>query len=108
MPSDNMKDRLKADFDALAETLEKDRFAEKTLSRLNAAQRRRLGVVGCAGAVGAAIAASQFMTVVQSMAPALTPGATAVEPAGPLALTLAALIVASALTATAFVLRQEA
>ena len=99
MPSENMEDRLKTDFDALAASLEKDRFAQNTLSKLNAVQRRRLGVIG--------FAASQFMNVVRSIAPALTPGANAVEPAGPVALTLAALIVASALMATAFVLRQE-
>lgn len=107
MPSENMEDRLKTDFDALAASLEKDRFAQNTLSKLNAVQRRRLGVIGCAAALGAVIAASQFMNVVRSIAPALTPGANAVEPAGPVALTLAALIVASALMATAFVLRQE-
>lgn len=51
---------LSKDFSALARRLDADAFAERILRKIRDGERRRLFVVGGAGALGAAIAATQF------------------------------------------------
>jgi hypothetical protein len=107
MPSDTIEDLLKKDFEDLSAKLEKDRFTERILFKLGAKRRARLGVVCFAGGLGAAFAASQFMGVVKSVAPALAMTepeaiATGISPE-----LLATMMLAVLLAGTAFVLRQE-
>jgi hypothetical protein len=98
---------LEADFNALADRLEKDRFAEHVLFRLGARRRARIGVVAFAGGLGAAFAASQFTDVVSLVAPALAQSAPDLAAAGLMSQLLTTLLFAGALTATALVLRRE-
>ena len=56
----NIETLLSKDFAALVGRLATDGFAERMLAKLDRAERRRLVLVGAAGAAGAAIAASQF------------------------------------------------
>lgn len=107
MPSDPIETMLKADFDALADRLERDRFTERLLFKLGAKRRARLGLVAFAGGLGAAFAASQFTSVVAALAPAFseTPPEMALTGFSPHL--LAAFILAGALAATALVLRQD-
>ncbi|WP_375203916.1 hypothetical protein [Hyphococcus sp.] len=107
MSSDPVEDILKSDFDALADRLTRDRFAERILFKLGARQRARLGVVAFAGGIGAAFAASQFTGFVSALAPALGNAAPEMASAGLSPHLLAALMLAGALTATALVLRQD-
>lgn len=81
---------LSTDFAALVRRFAGDDFAERTLKRLKGADRLRLVLVGTAGALGAAIAASQFAAATEALANAapmlsqLTiPGGVASFSAGP-------------------------
>ncbi len=58
---------LKQDFAALAKRLYADGFADRVLRRVGGVDRFRLAVVGGAGAAGAAVAASQFETLVLAL-----------------------------------------
>ncbi len=107
MPSDAIEDLLKTDFDALADKLDRDRFADRLLFKLGARQRARLGVVAFAGGLGAAFAASQFVEVVNSIAPSLAASAPELG-AGQTPQFLATLLLAGALAMTALVVRQDA
>lgn len=107
MPSDQIEDLLKADFDAAAEKFERDRFAARMLFKLGARRRARLGVVALAGGFGAAFAASQFMEVVTSLAPALGQTAPDIAAAGFTPHLFATLILGGALATTALVLRHD-
>ncbi|HBK93325.1 MAG TPA: hypothetical protein DDZ68_16825 [Parvularcula sp.] len=51
---------LSKDFAALTRRFEGDSFAARTLERVRRAERLRLIAVGAAGALGGAVAASQF------------------------------------------------
>lgn len=108
MPSDSIENFLKADFDALADELECDRFAQRLLFKLGARQRARLGIVAFAGGLGAAFAASQFVGVVNSIAPSLMQSAPEFAAPGQTSQLVATLMLASALVVTALVLRQDA
>ncbi|WP_428409730.1 hypothetical protein [Hyphococcus sp.] len=107
MSSDEIEDLLKTDFDALAARLERDRFAERILFKLGAKRRARLGIVAFAGGLGAAFAASQFMSVATAIAPALSETAPEMAAAGLSPHLLAVFMLAGALAATALVLRQD-
>lgn len=107
MPSDEIATLLKQDNDDLTARLENDAFQRRLMFKLGARQRARLGVVGLAGGLGAAFAASQFSSLGELLAtylgetsPALTSQAT-VQIAG------AALLGACAIL-TALVLRKDA
>ncbi|PQA85942.1 hypothetical protein CW354_16265 [Marinicaulis flavus] len=102
-----MEDMLKTDFDALAGRLERDRFAERLLFKLGAKRRARLGIVAFASGLGAAVAASQFTSMVAALAPALAETPPEMDAAGVSPHLLAAFILAGALAATALVLRQD-
>jgi hypothetical protein len=108
MPSDSLEILLKSDFDALADKFERDRFASHLLFKLGARQRARLGIVAFAGGLGAAFAASQFMGVVNSIAPSLVQSAPELAAAGQTPQFLATLMLAGALAMTALVVRQDA
>lgn len=102
MSVDDIERMLKEDFDDHARRLENDRFTERLLFKLRARRQRRHGVLIGVGIVGALIAASQFMKVVQSITPSI------VENANSDAYQIITIIIiASALAASAFVLRQE-
>ena len=107
MPSDQIEDLLKADFDALSDKYEKDRFSEHVLFKLGARRRARLGVVTLAGGVGAGFAASQFTGVVQSMASALGQTTPDLAAAGLTPQLAVAFVLALALASTALVLRHD-
>lgn len=107
MPSDRIDDLLTSDFDALTQSLERDRFAERLLFRLNARRRARLGCVLFACGLGAAFAASQFSSVVAALSDAFGAAAPQMTAAGFSPHLLAALMLSGALVATAFVLRQD-
>lgn len=107
MPSDAIEDMLKADFDVLTDRFERDRFAARLLFKLGAKRRARLGIVAFAGGVGAAFAASQFTSVVSTLAPALGDAAPDIAATGLSPQILAAFMLAGALAATALVLRQD-
>lgn len=107
MPSDAIEDLLKADSDALTDRFERDRFTARILFKLGAKRRARLGVVGFAGGIGAAFAASQFMSVVSALAPALGEAAPDMAATGFSPQLLAVMMLAGALAATALVLRQD-
>ena len=107
MPSDNVEDLLKSDFDALTQALDRDRFAERLLFRLSARRRARLGCVALACGLGAAFAASQFSSVVAALSGAFAAGTPQMAAAGFSPQLLAALMLSGALVATAFVLRQD-
>ena len=111
MPSESIEDLLKTDFDALAGQFEQDRFAQRLLFKLGAKRRARIGAVAFAGGLGAAFAASQFSSVVSSLAPSLTLGLNETAPgiaaAGVSPHVLAAFVLAGALAATTLVLRQD-
>jgi hypothetical protein len=64
----NIETLLSNDFAALARRFANDGFAERTLRRLKGADRLRLVLVGGAGALGAALAASQFGAATEAMA----------------------------------------
>ena len=108
MPADSIEELLKSDHDALAERFERDRFADRLLFRLGARHRARLGVVCFAGGLGAAFAASQFMGVVEMIAPSLAQSAPEIAIAAQASQVLAAVLLAGALAMTALVVRQEA
>lgn len=54
---------LSKDFSTLVKRLDADGFAERVLRNIQGVERQRLIVVGGAGALGAAIAASQFQSL---------------------------------------------
>ncbi|GJL92012.1 hypothetical protein [Hyphococcus sp.] len=108
MPSDSIEELLKSDFDALAKQLDRDRFAQRLLFKLGARQRARLGIVAFAGGLGAAFAASQFMGVVNSIAPSLVQSAPELATSGQTPQMLATFLLAGALAMTALVMRQDA
>jgi len=108
MSSDPIENALKADFEALTDRLERDRFAERMLFKLGAQRRARLGVVAFAGGLGAAFAASQFTGVVSALARTLGAAATPeLTNAGLSPYFLAAFMLGGALVATTLVLRQD-
>lgn len=107
MPADEIEELLKNDFQALEARFERDRFAERLLFKLGAKRRARLGVVAFAGGLGAAFAASQFMSVAAALAPALAETSPEMAAAGLSPHFLAVLMLAGALAATALVLRQD-
>ena len=102
MQDDTITRMLRDDFDAEADRLEKDRFAERVLSGLGARRRRRHGAITAAGGAGALIAASQFKNAVHSLAPSV-----ASEAHGDVYHVLMMLMIGGAMAASAFVLRQE-
>lgn len=102
MQTDDIERMLKTDFDEHVRQLENDRFAERMLHKFAVMKRRRHGVIIGAGVLGSLIAASQFMTVVQSVTPALSDNANS-----PAYQILMVLVLGSALAASALVLRQE-
>lgn len=102
MSVDDIERMLKDDFDDHARRLENDRFAERLLFKFRAKRQRRHGVIIGVGIVGALIAASQFMNVVQSITPSVAENANS----GAYQI-VTILIMASALAASAMVLRQE-
>ncbi len=109
MPSDNIETLLRADFDDLAGRLENDRFVKRVQFKLTARNRARLGVIGLAGGLGAAFAASQFSDLGRLAAPylaeALPSYSGGVDAATQLS---AAVVLAAAVIVTALVLRQDA
>lgn len=108
MPSDNIQDLLKDDFDGLAAQFEKDRFATRVLFRLSAKSRARQGVIFFAGGLGAAFAATQFSGVVDAISVHLAETSFIANPVmGDISQIAATLLLAGALAATALVLRQE-
>ncbi len=108
MPADSIEALLKSDHDALAERYERDRFADRLLFRLGARHRARLGVVCFAGGLGAAFAASQFMSVVHSIAPSLAQSTPDIAATGQIPQAFAVVLLAGALAMTALVVRQDA
>ena len=66
----NISSILSKDFAALVERLDADGFAGRVLSRLRRVERRRLIVVGGAGALGAAAAAAQFQPLIRAFSEA--------------------------------------
>ncbi|NOX83216.1 MAG: hypothetical protein GXP06_09580 [Alphaproteobacteria bacterium] len=108
MPSDNIEMLLQADFDDLAGRLENDRFEKRLQFRLAARSRARLGVIGLAGGLGAAFAASQFADLGRLAAPylakALPSYTVSIDTATQLS---AAVVLAAAVITTALVLRQD-
>lgn len=108
MPSDNLSDLLKDDFDGLAAELEKDKFAARVLFKLSAKSRARQGVVFFAGGLGAAFAATQFSGVVETMSLHFSETSMGAAPVmGDISQIAATLLLAGALAATALVLRNE-
>lgn len=107
MSAEDIERLLERDFGELAQRFEKDRFAARMLFRLGARRRARLGAVAFAGGLGAAFAASQFTDIVSLAAQSLARSAPDAAAAGMTSHLLATLLFAGALTATAFVLRQE-
>jgi hypothetical protein len=109
MPSDEIETLLRADFDAVAGRLENDRFVKRLQFRLAARNRARLGVIGLAGGLGAAFAASQFAGLGRLATPylaeVLPSYAVGIDTATQLS---AAVVLAAAVIATALVLRQDA
>lgn len=67
----NISSILSKDFAALVERLDADGFAGRVLSRLRRVERRRLIVVGGAGALGAAAAAAQFQPLIRAFGEAV-------------------------------------
>lgn len=63
----NIETLLSKDFSALAKRLDADGFAERALKKLRGVERTRLIVVGGAGAAGAAVAASQFQSLMGAL-----------------------------------------
>lgn len=102
MQDDTITRMLRDDFDAEADRLEKDRFAERVLFSLGARRRRRHGALIAAGGAGALIAASQFKNAVQSLAPSI-----ADQAYGDVSQILMILMIGGVMAASAFVLRQE-
>jgi hypothetical protein len=109
MPSDEIETLLRADFDAVAGRLENDRFVKRLQFKLIARNRARLGVIGLAGGLGAAFAASQFAGLGRLATPylaeVLPSYAGNIDTATQLS---AAVVLAAAVIATALVLRQDA
>ncbi len=109
MPSDDIEMLLRSDFDELADRLESDRFVKRLQFKLTARNRARLGVIGLAGGLGAAFAASQFVGLGHLAAPYMTDAMPAYAGGVDTATQLtAAVILAAAVIATALVLRQDA
>ena len=71
MPEQDVIDLLKKDFETLSEEYEQDHFAQRIQYKLFARQRARMGVIGFAGGIGAALAASQMPTIVATVTPAV-------------------------------------
>lgn len=66
----NIEALLSADFKALVKRLDADGFARRVLKRIEKTEQRRLIVIGAAGTLGAAIAATQFQSLIRAIADA--------------------------------------
>ena len=108
MPSDDIAELLKDDFDDLTSRLERDGFERRLLYRLGARQRARMGVVGLAGGLGAAFAASQFANLGGLLAPYLTDATPGLLTGDATAQIAGAMLLAMGAIMTALVLRKEA
>ena len=106
MPEQDVIDLLKKDFETLSEEYEQDHFAQRIQYKLFARQRARMGVIGFAGGIGAALAASQMPTIVATVTPAVIN-----EPAMTNSLfdpqLLATALLATLLFVTVLIVRQE-
>ncbi|MEK7266245.1 MAG: hypothetical protein AAB227_09125 [Pseudomonadota bacterium] len=94
----NIDTLLAKDFSALVKRLDADGFAERILKSIRSVERRRLIVVGGAGALGAAVAATQFQSLIEAFRvaiPSLNIGSTP--------MVMAALLFAMAGGATALI-----
>lgn len=105
MHDDALTAMLSNDFEDLAATLERDRVAKKIIFRVGARQRARQGVIVGASCLGGIVAASQFSDVASAFAASVSDAGGASLYASPQF--IATLVVAAALTATAFVMRRE-
>ena len=109
MPSDDITELLREDFDAQCDEFEHDEFLRRTLFKLESKRRARLGLVACAGGVGAAFAAAQFSGVAAVIGGYLleaTPEGSAL-PVSTIAQFAAMGVFAGALALTGMVMRQE-
>lgn len=108
MPTDEITNMLKQDFDALSNELESDGFERRLLFKLGARDRARMGIVGIAGGLGAALAASQFANLGSLLAPYLANSGSPLV-ANNATIQIAGAVVLGACTlATALVLRRDA
>ncbi len=108
MPTDDITTLLKQDYDTLSAKLESDGFERKLLFKIGSRDRARMGIVGIAGGLGAALAASQFANVGSLLAPYLADSASPLL-ANDVTIQIAGAMVLGACTiATAMVLRRDA
>ncbi len=107
MSTDEIANLLKQDFDALSAKLERDGFERRLLFKLGARDRARLGIVGIAGGLGAALAASQFANLGNLLAPYLSDGASPLVASSTMIQIVGAMVLGACTLATALVLRRE-
>ena len=108
MPSDEIENLLRNDFDALADRLEHDRFSARLLFRLKTKERARLGVIAFAGGLGAAFAAAQFTGVAELIAPYFNQLPTTASGDDGIAQLASLMILAAAVATTTLILRRDA
>ena len=108
MSTDEITTLLKQDFDTLSGNLESDGFERRLLFKIGSRDRARMGIVGIAGGLGAALAASQFANLGNLLAPYFTDSASPLV-ANNVTIQIAGAMVLGACTiATALVLRKDA
>lgn len=108
MPSDDITELLQQDFDDLSSRLERDGFERRLLFRLGAKRRARLGVIGLAGGLGAAFAASQFANLGGLLAPYLADASPSLMTSEATAQIAGSMLLAMGALMTALVLRRDA
>ena len=108
MPTDDIATLLKQDFDALSSKLESDGFERRLMFKLGARDRARLGVIGIAGGLGAALAASQFANLGNLLAPYLANSGSSLVASNTTIQIAGAMILGACTLTTALVLRRDA
>ncbi len=108
MPTDDVTALLKQDFDALSGKLEHDGFERRLLFKIGSRDRARMGIVGIAGGLGAALAASQFANLGNLLTPYLTNSASPLVANDATIQIAGAMVLGACAIATALVLRRDA
>ncbi len=108
MPTDDITNLLKQDFDALLVDLEDDGFERRLLFKIGSRDRARMGIVGIAGGLGAALAASQFASLGNLLTPYLTNSASPLVANNTTIQIAGAMVLGACTIATALVLRKDA
>jgi len=108
MPTEEITTLLQQDFDKLSAQLERDSFQRRLMFKLGARDRARLGIVGLAGGVGAALAASQFANLGKLLSPYVTESSPTLLASEATMQITGAMVIGACAIATALVLRRDA